>query len=385
MNMRSMRSQRGFTLLEAMMAMLITAFGMLTLVGMQMMLSRNADVAKQRTEATRIDQERIEGMRSFTQIATQPGTTVLAWDDLASRSDALAASADRNAAYSIDSTLGGAVADPLRQVSVVVSWTDRANLGQNVTLRSVIARSDPADVGALGFPLPGNTTLKRPKNRSLNIPVPAITLGDTGKSAFNFANFSVIFSNDLGYVVQKCDHAVTSADNLSTGCTAYNAFIYSGYVSKTVAAFPLLLGISLESITGTDSSRQIRCDFADARDQNTGAVISGFKYYLCVVPMVTGQKWSGKVKLTGMTAGTNLQVCRMQYAPSAGGTNNARNWQPYVDVNDSLENQNYVIAPAPSTNTACPTVSSLVTTPHQMCSTNLDRVTQCPLPVLPPL
>ena len=50
----------GFALIEAMVAMLVMAFGMLSLVGMQSMLSRNADTAKQRTEAQRLAEEKLE-------------------------------------------------------------------------------------------------------------------------------------------------------------------------------------------------------------------------------------------------------------------------------------------------------------------------------------
>src|SRR5437899_474369 len=84
-------SERGFTLLEALIALLVMAFGMLALVGMQSMLSRNADAAKQRTEAMRLVQEKMECLRSFSQITTATATTtncdgalkVLAWNDLA--------------------------------------------------------------------------------------------------------------------------------------------------------------------------------------------------------------------------------------------------------------------------------------------------------------
>ena len=52
--MRSFRPlQRGISLVEALVAMLVMSFGMLAIVGLQATLRLNADVAKQRAEAVR--------------------------------------------------------------------------------------------------------------------------------------------------------------------------------------------------------------------------------------------------------------------------------------------------------------------------------------------
>ena len=364
----SLRAQRGFTLLEAMIALMITAFGLLSLAGMQMMLSRNADVAKQRGEATRLAQERVENMRSFTAIDTTAG--MQAWNDLANGAD----TTTTNATYTRTVTLQGTVDDPLRFAQVAVAWRDRADEDQSVVLRTVISRTDPSDIGALGFPLPQNTTLKRPKNRSLNIPIPARDVGN-GKSVYQVnSNFAVVFGNDSGYVVQKCDFTVTSVDQLDQ-CEEYDAYILAGYISKTMSSFPPALGVNTGSLTGYDTSRAVDCSMGDATNQNTGGTIAGYKYYLCIIPVTTGGSWGGTLRLAGMNSGTDYLVCRMQYGPMAGVSDTARNVQPYVEVSDSLDNQNYVI----TTSGNCPTVSSLATTEHQRCrSSNASRATDCP-------
>ena len=368
MKTRSHGRQCGFTLLEALVAMLVTAFGLLGLVGMQLMLSHNADVAKQRGEATRLAQQSIEGLRSFTSIDTAAGH--LAWQDLAAGNDQI----DTNTQFTRQVTLGGAATDQMRRASVVVSWIDRANITQQLSLDTVISKTDPADVGASGFPLPQNTTLKRPKNRSMNIPVPALDLGN-GKSVHQMSsNFAVVFSNDSGYVVQSCDHTVTSQSDLESGCQVYDAYILAGYISKTMSSFPTSLGINHGQLTGYDTSRTIECSFGDAVDQNSGQTISGYKYYLCIVPVTTEGTWSGTIRLAGMASGTNYTVCRMEYPTAAGLSANARNLQPYSAVEDSLDNQNYII----TTNGNCPTVDGLATTQHQVCRTNADRATVCP-------
>jgi hypothetical protein len=330
-------------------------------------------VAKQRGEATRLAEEKLEDLRSFTAIDATPDQE--SWAELSDSADTLTT----NVAFSRTVTLEGSASDTMRFAQVAVSWADRTCKKadcpqQSVVLRSVVSRTDPTDVGALGFPLPNNTTLKRPKNRSMNIPVPATDLGN-GKSAYQLANnLAVVFSNDSGYVVQKCDFQITTADQLDD-CQAYDAYILAGYVSKTMSAFPTTLGVNTGSITGYDTTRSIDCSFGDAVNQNTGALIAGYKYYLCIVPVVSHGTWSGTLRLKGMATGTNYLVCRMQYPTANGLTDNARNVQPYSAVNDSLDNQNYII----TTSSQCPTVSSLATTLHQDCrSTNTQRASDCP-------
>ena len=76
--------QSGFTLLEALIALLTTAFGMLAIAGLHTELSRGSDVAKQRSEAVRLAQKKIEELRAFQQVAAHTGlltssTTPTTW------------------------------------------------------------------------------------------------------------------------------------------------------------------------------------------------------------------------------------------------------------------------------------------------------------------
>jgi hypothetical protein len=349
--------------------MLIMAGGLFGLLATQTMLVRHADLARQRAEAVRLGQERIENLRSYTMIATTAGH--LAWDDLDDGADAV----ETNAAFTRTWSIGGSVDDAMRQVEVMLSWTDRAGDPQTVTLRTVISQTDPVDVGALGFPLPSNTTLKRPKNRDLDIPVPAVELGD-GRSVYQLAsNFAVLFDNDSGFVVQRCDHVVNTIEDTLSGCEEYDAYILAGYVSKTMSSFPASLGVSVAGLSGLDTGRTPTCTFGNATDQNTGQTIAGYKYYLCILPMTTDGSWSGTMRFTGMASGTNYLVCRFEYAPTAGLSTNERNVQPYVEVADSLDGQNYVLTASAS----CPSVSGLQTVAHQHCaSSNPARATDCP-------
>lgn len=373
------RGHRGFTLFEVMVALAVMAFGLIGIAALQGLLGRNADVAKQRTEATRLAQEQMERMRAFTSIAAVAGQVT--WDGLAAGNDTTTS----NATYTRTWSLAGTTSDPMRRVSVNVAWTDRAGEAQSVTLNSVISKTDPSDVGLLGFPLPQGTTLKRPKNRSLNIPVPAKDLGN-GKSVYQLANnFAVVFSNESGYVVMRCNFVVNTASDLG-GCSTYSAYIVAGYVSRASNfTFPSGLGISTSALTGITGAD---CSFEDAYDQNSPdsngngvidtserVLIAGYKYYLCVLAVPTGGTWSGVLRLKGMSSGTDYTVCRFQYPTAPGLSANARNVQPYSNVNESIDNQNYVLNTAAS----CPTVNGLASVTHQICrSSNASRTTDCP-------
>ena len=371
MSLQPLKSARGFTLIESLIALLVAGVGLLTLSVMQTKLVQNADLARQRGEATRLAAEKIESSRGYTAIT---GTGVTAWNGLAGGTD----TATTNVTYTRTWTMDGAIADPMRQLNVAVSWTDRAGVAQQVALSSVISRTDPSDVGLLGFPLPANTTLKRPKNRNLNIPVPAFDLGN-GESVVQLTSvFAVVFSNESGYVVKTCNFVVASVSDL-IGCTTAAAYIVAGYISLNgTSTFPATLGINSALVT---ASTGVTCSVANAVDQTTGSAIAGFKYYLCVVSVTSaGAAWSGQLRLAGMALGTDYLVCRFQYATAAGVSANQRNVQPYVSVAESLDQQNYIITTANS----CPTVQGLATTLHQNCrsgnpNANGNRATDCPV------
>ena len=425
----SRRGQLGFTIIEALISLVIMGFGMLSLAGMQNSLSRNADVAKQRSEAIRLAQEKIESLRSYTGIdvtlieQSSISSTALNWNMLTGGNDSITT----NAAYTRTWTLGGSSADLMRGLTVGVTWTDRANEAQSITLSTVLSKTDPADSGFLGFPLPLNTNLKRPKDRNLDIPIPAINLGN-GESAVKFgtAGQYVLFGNISGDVVKICTPtltdtptnadiiaALTSTTNSVRSCTSITGYIVAGYVAKDSSvsntdwnAIQSGLGIDYSNITRNSAGTTgITCQFGNAINQTTGATIADYKYYLCVVPLTTATtepsingpyNWSGKIHIAGPSAwhnsGNKYYVCRYEYAATNSLTDvNQRNVQPYVKVNKSIDQQNYLIATTGSdaTSTTTPTCPSSMTVAsvstgvlHQDCrsaSNSAGYAAACPL------
>jgi prepilin-type N-terminal cleavage/methylation domain-containing protein len=423
-------SSHGFALIEILVSLVIIAFGMLALASMQLTLSRSADVSKQRSEAVRLAQEKMECLRAYTQVPASTTTSanrncvgallaVNTWDGYGAAgttNDPVnpITSPYSNTSYTRSWTLTGSTADAMRALSVTLSWTDRAGQPQMYTVNSVIARNDADGGGSLSFPLPGNTNLRRPKNRNLNIPVPAVNLAG-GQSAYSInSNLALIFNDDLGTVVQRCSVPITSDSTYAAAvangdCLTFNAYIIAGYISGDSnwtgsVATVLPTGINTDAVTGWDNSngRTISCYYnpaAQAANQNTNSGLAGvWRYYICVIPMTAGSTWgtgSGRIRLAGMTTGTGgaasngsrWLVCRFQYpASSLFPTPNDRNVQPYAGVATSLDSQNYYIYGGSGT---CPSVTvtvgngpsqqsaSVATTLHQTCRTGAT-VAECP-------
>jgi type IV pilus modification protein PilV len=418
--------QFGFAIIEALVALVIMGFGILALAGMQGALTRNVDYSQQRSEAVRLAQEKMEELRSFTGIAS---TTIAAtasapsavntsaphWDALSSSAD----SVTTNAVYSRSWVFGGVVADSMRPLTVTVTWTDRAGEAQTVTLTSVLSKTNPADSGFLGFPLPQNTNLKRPLDRNLSIPIPSIDIGG-GISAMKFGTSGqyVEFSNVSGDVVKICTptlvsnptnaQVIAALNSDAANCTTITGYIVTGYVMKdssvSTSAWSAIssgLGMSYAGLTRNAAGPTgIVCEFGDAVDQNTQATIANTKSYLCVIPLTAPSpapesngpyNWSGKMLIAGNSlwhsSGNSYYVCRYQYAATNFLTNvNQRNVQPYVNVNTSLDQQNYLIATSNAGGTpVCPTSMTLANVSsgvlHQDCrsSSNGAFATDCPL------
>ncbi|CAM3847319.1 hypothetical protein [Roseateles saccharophilus] len=397
MTRRPVRRTSGFTLIDAVLAMVVMGFGMLALVGMQQKLSLSSDIAKQRTEATRLAQDKMEALRAYTTL-TGTGSS---WNGLANGTDTLSsysvsgATTQTNTTYTRSWTVGGAATDFQRPVTVAVSWFDASSAPQSLTLPSVIAKMDPAIAGYVGFPLPANTNLKNPKNRSLNIPVQSIPLNN-GNSAYQLGSYAIVFNNAAGNVVQRCDtNNLTAANYGSSNCYSLPAYIVTGYISGAVSTgTPLLptgINTSQIAVTGPGGLHAISCTIGQALDQNSSSPIPGYLYYLCVIPMpatvdattgvttITGT-WSGTIRLGGVPTTGNYIVCRFQYATSSTVNSNLANVQPYSLVDRSLDDQNYYVAT--SSAGSCPTVTtttaqggSVATTRHQDCRSSTSPST----------
>lgn len=367
--MRSHRGFAGFAITEALIASAVLAFGLLALGTLQGTLSYSSDVSKQRAEATRLAQQKIEEMKSFAVITnTWTGSGVAAWDAIKGGNDSITTNATFNRVW----TVSGSNTDPYKTGVVTLTWLDRTNKSQSLVMSTTMARSAADDSAALAL-LPA-TYVRLTKNRSLKIPVPATDLGN-GTSSYSITSTkSVIFNNFTGEVIQMC-----TKSGSRTTCSNINAYTISGYLSgPNVPTLAAIKGMNLAGISGVNSSGSSDCTYGQAVDQNDGTLVANIYFYFCVMrPSTTGGTWNGKPLLAGIKTG--YKACRYIQEATQGATDNERNNQSnnqgaagYQDVNGSLMNQNYLVTTA-----ACPTVP--LSALHQDCTTTQLAAAQCPV------
>lgn len=351
---RRTRRARGFTLVEALVALVVLAFGMIAIAGFQLSLSRHSDLAKQRTEATRLAQEKLEELRSFEQIGAAAGK--FAYADLAGGTDTPATTS--NTVYSRNWTLSGSAAELWRAVTVGISWSDRNNETHTIGLASVISRSDPADAGGLGVPPVENGILYRPFRRDIDIPTPAVSIGD-GLSAQEWAGGGwLVFSDTTGDVVRRCA-TLPTIGTLDASCDPptvallLTGFINDGNIDNNAnfAFTPSGAGLSNTALVlGTPE-----CFVGPALDPNNGNTLVDFLFYACLIEpsdhdadVQTPPVWTGKLELAPAPTGT-AKVCRFDGNQTDGAGIHRL-------VAQTLDNQNYVLV-----GDTCPGG----TTPHQ--------------------
>ena len=234
----SQRAVRGFSLIEALVALLIVSLGMLAIAGFQANLAGASDIAKQRMEAVRLAQDKMEAFRSFGNLT--------GYSSIANGSDGPFVS---NAQFTRTWTVSQGPSDTERWINIIVSWTDRRGNAQQVTTQSSIAKFDPQDIGTLATG-PGGITVRKPKNRSLNIPYPAVTLSGGAQSAFipPPGNVVYVFNNTSGNIEKSCEARVRAV-TLSSAGTAVTA-LSTGH-PYTVAKQVTISGASVPAYNGT--------------------------------------------------------------------------------------------------------------------------------------
>lgn len=233
-------SQRGVTLIEALVAMAVMAFGMLAVVGVQSTLRVNSDLAKQRTEATRLAEQELEALRRF--------VTVTDFDNAAlAPPDQVAALPETNTSYTLTRQMLAQSDGLQRTVKVTVSWQDRYGNQRSVVLRDIVTRAAPVLSGLVSS-VRKVTVAGQRNNRHPTIPSRA---GDLGNQTSGFkpsegGTVAWVFNNTTGVITSRCTVvANTSSSSLTSGdlsgCVATNAQLLAGYVRFNLRGVSLAL------------------------------------------------------------------------------------------------------------------------------------------------
>ena len=177
-------TQRGVSLVEALIAMAVMGFGMLAIVGVQSTLRFNADISKQRAEATRLAEQELESIRAFSKVASGD-TSEKEFDAIADKGPVdLHGLEQWNTEFKLTRKVFNSADGISKTIMVRVEWPDRTGVVRNVDVHDMIARVDPVLSGIVKAERPLTAIGKR-NGRHPTIPASAIGLpGDGGKSIF---------------------------------------------------------------------------------------------------------------------------------------------------------------------------------------------------------
>jgi type IV pilus modification protein PilV len=370
---------RGVSLVEALIALLVVAVGVLGLLKFQSNSRLNSDVARQRTEALKLAQNDIEQLRSANAAADIQS---------ANRTVALDAS---NATFQVAREISASAAAS-KTVQVTVSWTDRSGAAQQVVISSLIAVQSPALTGALAVAHRSADAL--PLNgRSADIPAIAQTLGD-GRSVLKLDSTQsdvYVFDNRSGRITSTCTSVQRHTRHIVVGdltsCTTIAAVLLSGQVRFSLTAPPdaarpvdppLALAMALtlsggpyprpahcgaepmKTVSYLDDGQQRRAAVPLSATPTSWAVASWVElgerftaYHCVIVGKGTPAGWSGSLSVAprgwalGNTA-SDFKVCRYTVqTPEA-----------YVDKSTSLAEQNFLVI---RSDQLCPSASAVST------------------------
>ncbi|MDE2437056.1 MAG: prepilin-type N-terminal cleavage/methylation domain-containing protein [Sphingomonadales bacterium] len=412
--------QHGVSLIEALVAMAIMAFGMLGIVGVQSTLRSNNDIAKQRSEAVRLAQQAIEDQRSFVQVVTPSNAGIANYNDIITKAQAIDAGAGytplgnvnlgvgaptlaayvSSAAYTlttnvVDSGLAdNSVAPRMKMLQVVVSWLDRANNAQTATLSTTITRVTPDIAGTLGISADVGTDgvpTKGPFGRNASIPTPAVSFGD-GTSGYippnrpNGDNTAWLIKDTTGLVTicttNLADNSLLNAANQLSCAGGAKAWLISGTVDFATNA---AIATATDAIHPKGLPQAVQVGFQQtfpapaavcyttAPELNV-AVPPPYVSYVCAVVVSPASNpsmaWSGYSYVTGgnlTEAAGGHRVCRYTSLAAndtvqSGHITNALHPNAYWHAGSGLAGQNFLVVPyVTGADTDCPSGPPLPT------------------------
>lgn len=366
------RPARGISLIEALVALAVMAFGLLGVVGMQATLRGSSDISRQRAEAVRIAQLALEDWRGFASLTADAGAV-----DYTDIVDGTATVAGLNTTYLRAATVrpvAAAASEPkVKTVTMSVGWSDRSGQPASVTLVSSIAGIAPALAGALALPA-DRAAGQRPLGRRAWIPLSAVDQGN-GTSSFTppgaATGISWVFNDTTGIITSICTAPLACLPVDQLLLSGYVRFATGSAVTAVTPELPIPTGlppsIGVKVVLTAPAQPDVRC-YTEA--------FSDYTAYYCAVPTVSVTRiWSGQsvidmpAALPSTDPVTNgLRVCR--YTPQATHTpaaGNAAHPLVYSNVSAALSNQNFLMVDLAY---ACPadgpsTLSNTTTFAHQ--------------------
>jgi len=343
---------KGFTMVESMVALVIMSFGMIALVKFQVGMVGYGGLVKAKTAATTLAQQKIENLRnrvlvndtSLDDTVTSPASSNLcgagyAYDDvngggvsnapIATNPDKITlVNTDYIRCYKITTVAATSTQPEFKNVTAKLVWNDTANVQQAVQLDSKIAWNDPGDSAFVATTSTSSSTLATPSGGAV--------LGGTNDYSGGIPGGAT--SNGDGTSTYQPGDGTTEIISDSTGEVLLT--VLSGYTLSTISGNVYVDGTNSTAQTTAYASYPVISDagyctrtIASPMQQVTG--LYSYYQYQCYV----GSSWYGNVGIVRTdNPNSNARVCLGD--PSASDTvlSTIRTYRGYETRNDASNN-----------------------------------------------
>jgi Tfp pilus assembly protein PilV len=373
------RHARGTTLIEALLALVVTAFSALGALHLQAEIRRHADVTRQRTEAVRLGAAELERLRAF---ATVPAaSTVAAYEGIVDAETTVDAASGyvSNAAYRLRTTVTGLAGGAAKALRVEVDWRGARRTAESIVLASAVAAHDPALGASLALGS-GAGAVPGAQGRAHAVPVEAVDLGD-GTSAWKpAAEATVALRFAHGGPAAAAAVPVALCDAVAATATRSLTPAQLTHCRPMLAATSLVRGtIRFADAVPPDPARandaplatEVRLVLLGGGHQGTPEcwterVTTGsdrhVAYACLVVPRADG-RWSARAELLARAwtlgnGAADRRVCRLAHDRDGSGSIDSAAEHPrdWLDTQGSLVHQNFVVVRGDQ---ACPAGSGI--------------------------
>ena len=401
----------GVSLVEAMVALAVMAFGMLSLVGVQATLRMNNDLAKQRSEATLIATEEVERLRNYFTLLPVNGQLGISWTEIVGHAAEAYTPPGSigNTSYQVARIVNTDTANRRKTFKVEVTWPDRTGITQRVVLDGMVWGVVPELSTLLAIPTRPSAT-NQINQREVSIPSGVVDVGG-GLSRFTPPGSTALawMFNNLTGVLNVCDANGVGNCRLArfvSGEVRFHRPANPGLItadnaenpqgpSLNLAAGPSAMTIDYPiNLTGVTSECYADPYTSAQLAQATLPRVTGIKYYCAVFSGAT-LGWGGTLNpglvdsangnalvAPSSLAHPNVKVCRYTTA-STDFTSNEDHPKTYcavtpttlavhlscdrTRVNGNLINQNFLVIPG---DRSCPTDTAINLAAGDLLNTN---------------
>lgn len=237
--------QRGASLLESLIGVMVVAVGLLATAQWQARLRQAADLARQQAGAARVAQQEFETLRAFAQRGASGGAGVADYDAVDTVTRLLDADAGANTRYTVDRQVHAQVGSVMKALTVRVDWPDTRGITRRLQVDGVIAGQAPALALALTRSPAGREAAPL-LGRHAAIPRTAADLPD-GRTVFkprSDGDEAWLFDRRSGRIVGRCFGVPTGKASSQllpeelTDCRTTRELLVSGRVRFALSTAP---------------------------------------------------------------------------------------------------------------------------------------------------